>query len=391
VLVVYALGLAALSLGPVGFGRLAEAQAFMDPFDILGGLGLGNVAMVVAASRGGVDGRLRGTIWGLRTASAAMTACLGLGVAYLTGRTDVFRLLVAVSVGMVIVPVSFVSILPFRYEQALHRRMVVPFLVSVVRLGGACLAYWFMREPLGFQLAVLGATVAAAIFDFRWARRFYPERPHFDWSLARRLLAMGWPAAVFEVAVAVYSRASYFLLRGSGAVAQGEYAAADRLVRPLLSVATALYVSALPAIAALAATGALERLRVAYRQAMARVFAFALPVAVPLWFLAAFVLRELAPAYAGSVWPYRMLLVGSFFTFLSMLSTAFILALGKFRAIMIIVLVDLGVYLSLALHFIPKYGSFGAALSTTTMEALNTCMQTALVFYLLRRRDHSGA
>jgi O-antigen/teichoic acid export membrane protein len=390
ILVVYALGLAALSLGPVGFGRLAESQAFMDPFDILGGLGLGNVAMVVAASRGGVDGGLRGTIWGMRTASAALTATLGLGVAFLTGRADAFRLLVAISVGMMIVPVSIVSVLPFRYEQSLHRRIMVPFLVSIVRLGGAFLAYRFMREPLGFQLAVLGATAAAAVLDYGWARRFYPERLHFDWSLARRLLVMGWPAAVFEVTVAIYSRASYFLLRGSGAVAQGEYAAADRLVKPLLSVATALYVSALPAIAALAAAGHLERLRVTYRRAIVRVFAFALPIAVPFWFLAAWLLRTFAPAYAGSIWPYRALLVGAFFIFLNTLSAAFILALGKFREIMVIVLIDLIVYLALALHLIPKYGSLGAALSTTTMEAINTCMQTPLVFFLLRAKSQLG-
>lgn len=390
ILVVYALGLAALSLGPVGFGRLSESQAFMEPFDVLGGLGLGNVAMVVAASRGGVDGRLQGTIWGMRTMSAALTASLGLAAAFLTGRADAWRLLVAISVGMLFVPVSVASALPFRFDQALHRRMVVPFLVSIVRLGGAYLAYWFMREPLGFQLAVLGATTAGAVLDYRWARRHYPDRPQFDWSLARRLLVMGWPAAVFEVTVAIYSRANYFILRGSGAVAQGEYAAADRLVRPLLSVATALYVSALPAVAALVAAQHFERLRVTYRQAVVRVLAFALPVAAPIWFLAAWLLRRFAPAYAHSIWPFRVLLAGAFFMFLNTLSAAFILALGRFRTIMVIVLIDLGVYIALALHLIPRYGALGAAMSTSTMEAINTCMQTPLVFFLLRAGSQRG-
>jgi hypothetical protein len=39
---------------------------------------------------------------------------------------------------------------------------------------------------------------------------------------------------------------------------------------------------------------------------------------------------------------------------------------------------------------IPKYGSLGAALSTTTMEAINTCMQTPLVFFLLREKSQLG-
>jgi len=35
VLTTYAIGLTALTLGPAGFGKLSEAQAFMDPFETL--------------------------------------------------------------------------------------------------------------------------------------------------------------------------------------------------------------------------------------------------------------------------------------------------------------------------------------------------------------------
>ena len=57
----YAIILAATSLGPAGFGRLSEAQAFVEPFDALAALGLGNVALTTAARRGACDGALRGT------------------------------------------------------------------------------------------------------------------------------------------------------------------------------------------------------------------------------------------------------------------------------------------------------------------------------------------
>jgi O-antigen/teichoic acid export membrane protein len=390
VLVAYSLVLAAVSLGPVGFGRLAEAQGFMDPFDALAGLGLGSIAMVVAAQRGGVDGALRGTIRGLRGVSAVVTIGLALLAALATGRWDLWPQLVAIAVGMMISPVSVVSQLPFRYYQTQHRRIVVPFLASLVRLSGAYLAFWFLRAPVGFQLAVLGGTTATAALDYRWAQKTYPDRPRFDKELARQLLRLGWPAAVFEVTIMIYMRASYFLLRGAGAMAEGQYAAADRLVKPLLSIAGALFVSSLPTIAAIAADGGFEQLRSTYRKALVRIVLVSVPLAAGTWFLAAWLLRRFAPEYAAAVWPLRALLVGAFFMFLNMLSTAFILALGRFRAIMVIVIVDLGVYLALAMHLIPKMGALGAAISTSLMEAVNTVMQVSLVFWLLRHASGGG-
>src|SRR5512138_2211630 len=67
VLTTYAVGLAAITLGPAGFGRLAEAQAFVDPFDALAGFGLIQVSITLAASRG-CDSTLRSTVLVLRLA-----------------------------------------------------------------------------------------------------------------------------------------------------------------------------------------------------------------------------------------------------------------------------------------------------------------------------------
>ncbi|HEX3594093.1 MAG TPA: polysaccharide biosynthesis C-terminal domain-containing protein [Polyangiaceae bacterium] len=390
VLVGYSLGLAALALGPRGFGRLAEAQAFMDPFDALAGLGLASIAMVVAARRKGVDGAMQGTILGLRALSGAATACLALGAAFATGRGDLFPLLSLVAIIMVVVPVSIASTLPFRHEQTLHRRMVVPFLAAVVRLGAAYLAYFFLRRPFGFQLAVLAGSITAALLDYRFARRSYPERPRFDWALAKELVVLGWPAAVFEVIIMVYTRASYFLLRSVGPVAQGEYAAADRLVRPLLAVAGALFVSALPALAALAEERQFVRLRLAYEKAVLRITLVMVPVATTAWFLAPFLLRRFAPEYAAAVWPFRVLLVGTLFMFLNISSTAFALALGRFRGVMIIALADLAVYFGLAARLVPRHGALGAAFSTSIMESVNTVMQMSFVFYVLRDSARAG-
>ena len=58
VLTTYAVALAALSLGPAGFGILSAGQAFMDPFEVLAGFGLGSIAVTFAARWRGCDGML---------------------------------------------------------------------------------------------------------------------------------------------------------------------------------------------------------------------------------------------------------------------------------------------------------------------------------------------
>ena len=62
----YALVLAAVTLGPGGFGELNSAQALMEPFLQLAGFGLSQVVVAEAALRGGSDGTLRGTTLGIR-------------------------------------------------------------------------------------------------------------------------------------------------------------------------------------------------------------------------------------------------------------------------------------------------------------------------------------
>jgi O-antigen/teichoic acid export membrane protein len=86
-----------------------------------------------------------------------------------------------------------------------------------------------------------------------------------------------------------------------------------------------------------------------------------------------------------------VLVVGAFFMFLNMLSTTYIIALGKFRTIMVVAVLNLFVYLVVALYLIPRYGAIGAAIATSTMEAANTLMQLTVVHHLLRRAVASSS
>ncbi|MEO7034089.1 MAG: polysaccharide biosynthesis C-terminal domain-containing protein [Polyangiaceae bacterium] len=385
VLVGYAIVLAAASLGPAGFGRLSEGQAFMEPFDSLAALGLGNVAITMAAGRGDCDATLRGTVWGIRTVSATIAAFIGFGFAFATGRGNLLPLLIVLAVGMLVSPVSVVSLLPFQFNQTIHRRIAVPFVVGLVRLGSAYLAFWFLRRPVGFQLSALAAGIAAAAINWAWARRVYRGRLRFDRQLAVQMLRLGWPAAVLEFFVALYTRAAYFFLHGAGAAVQGQYAAADRLIKPVMAVAGAVFLSSLPTVAGMVAARQHRALQASYRRSVLQVTFGFLPFAALAWVAANWLLHRFAPAYTGAIWPFRALVVGAFFMFLNMLSTTYIISLGQFRTMMIVSVFNLAVYLILAAVFIPRYGAVGAAIATAAMEAVNTIVQLSIVHRLLAR------
>jgi len=191
--------------------------------------------------------------------------------------------------------------------------------------------------------------------------------------------------------VIVYGRAGYFLLRACGPYEQGQYAAADRLARPALAVAGAIFVSMMPTVSAMAVRSDWAGLRALYRRTLLAVLAALVPALGLAWFFSAWLLHRFAPLYAGALWPFRVLAIGTCFIFLNIVSALFLTAMGKFRILVVIVLIDLAVYLLISSRLVPAYGALGAAPSTTLMEGLNVVVDLAVITRLLGvwpRRHH---
>jgi hypothetical protein len=173
ILSTFAVGLAALSLGPTGFGTLAEAQAFMDPFETLAGFGLIQVSITLAAARGGCDATLRTTVMVLRLGFAAVAIAVAFGVAMVTDRGALAPLLLLLAINSLVSPLTQASTLPFQCEQSMHRLMTVPFLSSIVRVGTSYVAFWLLCTPFGFQVSATVAAVVTALLTYLFARRYY--------------------------------------------------------------------------------------------------------------------------------------------------------------------------------------------------------------------------
>jgi O-antigen/teichoic acid export membrane protein len=385
ILTTYAVGLSALALGPGGFGTLAEAQAFMDPFEALAGFGLVQVSITLAARNGACDGTVRATVMGIRFGFACAAILAALSIAAATGRSALTPLLLLLAINSLASPITHASTLPFQCDQSMHRLVGVPFLAGVVRIATAYLAYWLICTPAGFQISATMAAAATAGFSFLFARRYYRAELRFDTALARQLLAIAWPIATLEVIVMVYCRGSYYLLHSAGPVVQGEFAAADRLVKPILTLAGAIVVSSLPTVAGMAGRSEFAELLRAYKRACLRICLSLAPITAAACLLMPYLLRRFAPEYANASSSFRILTIGAVFMFLNQLSSAFIISLGKFRLILAIGFTNLLVYFAIATYLVPRYAAPGAAVSTAITEAGNTIMQCLAVLYLLKQ------
>jgi polysaccharide transporter, PST family len=382
----YAIALAAVSLGASGFGILSSAQAFMDPFQTLCGFGLGVITVTIAARRGGCDGALQGTLAALHAVLACAAVIAALMFVFVTGRAHLAPVLAVLAINLLVMPASVPSTLPVQLDQAMHRLIFVPTLVGVVRLGLAYMAVYFQNTPVGHQLAAAAAGLLGTFLTYKISKRYYPSRWTFDRALALQLLSTAWPVALLEVAVMVYSRAGYLFLDSHGPRVLGEYAAADRLTRPLVGLASAIVASATPSVARLAVSGDRKRLWAVYLKVVGRAALVLVPLVGLVALAAPWLLQRFVPEYAGASAPVRVLGLGALFMTINQLSSMFLIGLGHFRMMFGVALWNLAVYLVLATELTPRYAAVGAAWSTTIMEGMNCAVQVLLLVWTIRAR-----
>jgi len=373
----------ALALGPGGFGVLSAAQAFVEPFRALAAFGLSVVCMTVAARRGGADGTLVRTLGGLHAFFALVATGVVLALSAATGAGGPLPLLSVVTLSMLPVVMTVAVRVPAQYEQAMHRLVVLPLGVSLVRLALIETAVRTGNTPFWHQSAITVSAVAGLAGTWWAVHRVYGLDGRWNRGLAMELLRTAWPIAVLDIVVTVYLKAAYLFLRPQGAVVLGTYAAAERLAQPLLGLCAAIVSSSLPLVARAAAHRDRHELAVAYRRTIRGATLFVLPTVAAAAVGAPWVLSRFAPEYARAARPLQILLAGVLFMFLNQLSSMFIIGVGRYRTLMIVAIGNLGMYVALASWLVPRYGAVGSALATTVMEGVNCVVQVVIVGVLL--------
>jgi len=297
--------------------------------------------------------------------------------------------------GVALFPVAYAGGLTLRF-QAEHRmeRLIVPRAVA-----GAC---YLAAVAAGarFGLGLAGYVMLCVAYHFLvWmatgfaSRRAWPlcarttAPSAVDWRLARAMALEAGSVALLMLLVIAYARLGVFLLHRLGSLVEvGQYYAAVKLTEPLLSLAGAFSSSAFPVLTRLVDGGQIVAARRRYAIFSRRSAFFTCSVAALASAFGRPLLGWIQPNLVPASGAFVALAWATACMFQNQLSTAMINSFGKFHYVTGIALVNLVVFLGLAVLLVPRLGAAGAALALLGTEALNTAMQMTTALALLGRR-----
>lgn len=371
-------------LGPAGYGQVSQATAVIDVSDGIAAFGLNQVGPVLGVEYEDRLGRYLGTILGFRSVVTLLVIAAVALLAPMVRSTEPWIVRLA-ALAILFSPLAGTATVPFFLRQDNWKIAWLPGasgLVNLVLLGFvlwlAPLVEWVVATTIVTRL--FHAAVIAEV-----ARRRYRFRYTFDRTVLRRLLRVSPKAAWLDIVVITYSKASYFVLDGLGAVMLGIYAVADKISQPILRVTGALSAASLPMFAELGKKSGVRELRGFYLRNIRRVAVALALIAVVIFLLVPPVIRAWFAEYSESLPVLYVLYIGVCFMAVNQMTSSCLNGIGHFGWVAAVATVNLCVYGVGVWLWVPRHAAFGAALATTVMEGCNSCMQLVLLTIALRR------
>lgn len=360
------LSVLARRLGTGGFGTLQFALAVMAYPLILVDLGLTTFGLRELA-RGSPSRDLVRSVVGARLALLAGTlVVLTAGVILLPLSTELQTVLVVLSLGL---PAAALNA---RWVLQGERRFGRSAVVDVATTGTQLLAVLVLvnggddapAAAVALTLAAWTTTTLSLLLAGRWSR-FRPEIR----SGIPAMILRGLPLGAAAIAITVYYSFDTILLgifRGGDEVAY--YAAAYRVILPILTLAGAVGTVAIPHLSFLVARDG-PAVRMTVTGLSRQMILWALPMAVGGALAAEPIIRLLyGPEFSQAVAPFRIL-VWSVVTVYANAAFAFLLlARGGDRRYLAAAAAGAVVNMGLNLVVIPLAGMIGAALTTIVSE-----------------------
>jgi O-antigen/teichoic acid export membrane protein len=362
------LALLARRLGTIGFGTLQFALAVMAYPMILVDLGLSTFGLRAIARGNAAPDLIRSVVGARLVLSVGTLIALALGIIFFPLGTEARAVVVVLSLGL---PATALNT---RWVLQGERRFARSAAVELAATGTQLLAASLLVSGEGdtpaaataLTIAAWTTTMLSVLLAGGWSR----FRPRIDPGIPAMILR-SLPLGAAAIAITIYYSFDTVLLgifRGGEEVAY--YAAAYRVILPILALAGAVGTVAIPQLSFLVVRNspAAEK---AVADLSRQLVLWASPIAVGGTLAAEPVIRlvygsEFVPAVA----PFRIL-VWSVVTVYANAAFAFLLlARGGDRRYLLAVAIGAAVNMSLNLAVIPLAGMIGAALVTMASELI---------------------
>lgn len=355
-------------LGPVQFGLLSFAMAFVVLFSPLAALGLDDIVVRNLVRDPATHEETLGTAFILKLLGGAVSIIAAVSVIFILRPDDDLSqgLVMIISAGGIF---QAFNVIEFWFNSQVQAKYIVIarssafFLCALIKLGlllGAAPLHAFAWVA-AFEL-LAGALTLIAVYQRQGLElRRWVFRP----AMAKNLLRDSWPLILSCIVISIYLRIDQVMLGEMlGDEAVGVYSVAVRLTEAWLFIPTAVYWSVLPSLVEAKESGDeifYQRLQTYYNLMALTAYSIAIPMT---FFAKGLVVTLFGAAYESAGLMLAVMIWANLFTFLELARSAFFNVMNWNR--IYFVTLALGALLNLALNWllIPRYGGLGAAIAT---------------------------
>lgn len=375
------------SLGKVGFGKYAVVIGFLQFIATVIDFGLTLTAnrMLGASISKEQDAKIIGNIMSIRLISAVIS----LGIAPLLALT-VLPYPHDVNVGIAVVTLSFLAIalsqtlVPiFQKYLAMHRAMLAELAGRAVLVAGIFIAAVMHAPLLIFILMIVAGSIATFLVSNYFARKIIPYQLHVDRALWREVFKTTWPIGLSIMFNLIYLRTDTLILsiyKSNDLAEVGFYRAAYSVLDILTGIATAFMGIMLPQITAAWTQNNKDLFARLFQKSFNAFMLLALPTISIGAILGKPLLAFIAGAdfaKAGAI--LSLLIIAMAAVYFSTLYGHLIVVFNLQRRMIFGYAAAAALGLSLYLITIPRFGVWGAAVSTVITEILVLIITATLV------------
>jgi polysaccharide transporter, PST family len=376
-------------LGPLQYGQLNFATAFVTLFGGLSTLGLNGIVIRELVLQPVRRDQLVGVTMLLKSIGAAIGLLIIVGAALATGSEDALTVTLVAIIAFGTLFQAF-DAFDYWFQSQVQARYTVYSKSSAFLIASAVkVALLLQGAPLiAFAwVTVLESAVGALGLYLAYRAQGHGVRVvDFEWPIAKELLSRSWPLFLSGVAVILYVRLDVVMLgQMVGKREAGIYAAATRLSEVCYVLPTIIVTSVAPAVMRLRA-----RDRTLYLHRLRRLYFLlswlAIIVSLPITLLAPEVVQALYGAeFSGAAPVLAIHMWASIAVFLGVASGQYLIAEDLQSITLYRTLIGLAMNVLANLLLIPRYGGVGAAIATVVSYYCSALS----IFFFKRTRTHA--
>ena len=355
-------------LGPVQFGLLNYAIAFVSVFSSVATMGLGSIIIRDIARNPECKNETLGTAFGMQFTGGCITLLLTVTVISLfKPDDDLTRWLVGIiAAGTIFQAFEAVN---FWFQSQVQSKYTVLAKNSVCFLiAGGRIGLVLIKAPLlafaWVRLAEVAIVGMAYVYFYRLTGNKIQDW-RFSWARGKELLRESWPILLSGLAVYLYSKTDQLMLGAMNQNAElGYYAAAVKISEICDFLPMITYSSIFPKLASLREKDYPEYLNKfqIYCDAMMILW---LGVAIPISLLSPWIVHVLyGEKYAKSAAVLAIYVWAQFGSNFGVARNTYFTIEGQLRYSLYLTVVGLILNVGLNWWLIPKYGAFGATAGT---------------------------